>query len=161
MNVLAYDPFVSKERAEQIGAKLVDFDTLLASSDVITVHVPRTKETINLIGREQFDKMKDGVIVINAARGGIVDEMALYEAIKAGKVAAAALDVYAQEPPSPDNPLLKLENVVTTPHIAASTREAQLNVGMIIAEDIVNMAKGLPVRNAVNLPQLNPLTSSS
>ncbi len=100
--------------------------------------------------------MKDGVIVINAARGGIVDEMALYEAIKAGKVAAAALDVYAQEPPSPDNPLLKLENVVTTPHIAASTREAQLNVGMIIAEDIVNMAKGLPVRNAVNLPSIEP-----
>ncbi len=156
MNVLAYDPFVSKERAEQIGVKLVDLDTLLSSSDVITVHVPRTKETIGLIGKEQFEKMKDGVIVINAARGGIVDEMALYEAIKSGKVVAAGLDVYEKEPPSPDNPLLKLENVVTTPHIAASTREAQLNVGMIIAEDIVNMSRGLPVRNAVNLPSIEP-----
>ncbi len=156
MNVIAYDPFVSKERAEQIGVKLVDLETLLASSDVITVHVPRTKETMGLIGKDQFEKMKDGVIVVNAARGGIVDEKALYEAIKAGKVAAAALDVYEKEPPSPDNPLLKLENVVTTPHIAASTREAQLNVGMIIAEDIVNMSKGLPVRNAVNLPSIEP-----
>uniref|UniRef100_A0A7C2SNI6 D-3-phosphoglycerate dehydrogenase n=1 Tax=Archaeoglobus fulgidus TaxID=2234 RepID=A0A7C2SNI6_ARCFL len=156
MNVMAYDPYVSKERAEQIGVKLVDLDTLLASSDIITVHVPKTKETVGLIGKEQFEKMKDGVIIINAARGGIVDEKALYDAIKAGKVAAAALDVYEKEPPSPDNPILKLENVVTTPHIAASTREAQLNVGMIIAEDIVNMSKGLPVRNAVNLPSIEP-----
>ncbi len=156
MNVVAFDPYVSKERAEQIGVRLTDLDTLLSISDVITVHVPRTKETIGLIGREQFEKMKDGVIVINAARGGIVDENALYEAIANGKVFAAGIDVYEREPPDPDNPLLKLENVVTTPHIAASTREAQLNVGMIIAEDVVNQSKGLPVRNAVNLPSIEP-----
>lgn len=156
MNVVAFDPYVSKERAEQIGAKLVDLDTLLSVSDIITIHVPRTKETIGLIGKEKFEKMKDGVIIVNAARGGIVDEKALYEAIKSGKVFAAGIDVYEKEPPDPDNPLLKAENVVTTPHIAASTREAQLNVGMIIAEDIVNLSKGLPVRNAVNLPSIEP-----
>ncbi len=156
MNVIAYDPYVQRERAEKIGVKLVDLDTLLREADVITVHVPRTKETIGLIGREEFAKMKDGVIIINAARGGIVDEKALYEAVKNGKVFAAALDVYEKEPPDANNPLFELENVVTTPHIAASTREAQLNVGMIIAEDIVNMAKGLPVRNAVNLPSIEP-----
>ncbi len=156
MNVLAYDPYVSKERAEKIGVAVVDLDTLLSQADVITVHVPRTKETIGMIGREQFQKMKDGVIVINAARGGIVDEKALYDAIVSGKVRAAGLDVYEKEPPDPNNPLLKLENVVTTPHIAASTKEAQLNVGMIIAEDIVKMGRGLPVRNAVNLPSIEP-----
>ncbi len=156
MNVLAYDPYVSRERAEQIGVTVVDLDTLLSQADVITIHVPRTKETIGMIGKEQFEKMRDGVILINAARGGIVDEKALYDAIVSGKVRAAGLDVYEKEPPDPDNPLLKLENVVTTPHIAASTREAQLNVGMIIAEDIVNMARGLPVRNAVNLPSIEP-----
>lgn len=156
MNVVAFDPYVPKERAEQIGVKLTDLDTLLSISDVITIHVPRTKETIGLIGKEQFKKMKDGVIVINAARGGIVDENALYEAITNGKVFAAGIDVYEREPPDSNNPLLKLENVVTTPHIAASTREAQLNVGMIIAEDVVNLSKGLPVRNAVNLPSIEP-----
>jgi len=156
MNVVAFDPYVPKERAEQIGVKLTDLDTLLSISDVVTIHVPRTKETIGLIGTEQLKKMKDGVIVINAARGGIVDENALYEAITSGKVFAAGIDVYEKEPPDPNNPLLKLENIVTTPHIAASTREAQLNVGMIIAEDIVNVSKGLPVRNAVNLPSIEP-----
>jgi len=156
MNVIAYDPYVSRERAEQIGVKLVDLETLLANSDVITIHVPKTKETVGMIGKRQFEMMKDCVIIINAARGGIVDEKALYEALKSGKVAAAALDVYEKEPPNPDDPLIKMENVVTTPHIAASTKEAQLSVGMIIAEDIVNLAKGLPVRNAVNLPSLEP-----
>ena len=156
MNVVAFDPYVSRGRAEQIGVTLTDLDNLLRVSDIITVHVPKTKETIGLIGREQFEKMKDGVIVINAARGGIVDEKALYDAIISGKVLAAGIDVYEKEPPDINNPLLKLENVVTTPHIAASTREAQLNVGMIIAEDIVNLSKGMPVRNAVNLPSIEP-----
>ncbi len=156
MNVIAYDPYVPKERAEKIGVKLVDLDTLLKESDIITIHVPRTKETVGMISKKQFEKMKDGVLLVNAARGGVVDEKALYEALKSGKVSAAALDVYEKEPPDPNNPLLKMDNVVTTPHIAASTREAQLNVGMIIAEDIVNVAKGLPVRNAVNLPSIEP-----
>ncbi len=156
MNVIAYDPYIPRERAEKIGVKLVDFDTLLKESDIITIHVPKTKETLGLIGQEEFKKMKDGVILVNAARGGIVDEKALYDAIVSGKVYAAALDVYEKEPPDRNNPLLKLESVVTTPHIAASTKEAQLSVGMIVAKDIINMARGLPVRNAVNLPSIEP-----
>jgi D-3-phosphoglycerate dehydrogenase len=156
MNVIAYDPYISEERAEKIGVKLVDLETLLKEADVITVHVPRTKETVGLIGEKEFLLMKDGVIIVNAARGGIIDEKALVKAIESGKVYAAALDVYEKEPPDPENPVFRLENVVTTPHIAASTREAQLNVGMIIAEDIINMHRGLPVRNAVNLPSIEP-----
>ncbi len=156
MNVIAYDPYVQRERAEHIGVKLVDFDTLLREADIITVHVPKTRETVNMISYDEFEKMKDGVIIINAARGGVINEDALYKAIISGKVYAAGLDVYEKEPPDPNNPLLKLENVVTTPHIGASTREAQLSVGMIIAEEIINMARGLPVRNAVNLPSIEP-----
>ncbi len=156
MNVIAYDPYVARERAEKIGAKLVSLDTLLRNSDIITVHVPKTKETVGLLGRDEFKKMKEGVIIVNAARGGIIDEEALYEAIKDGKVFAAALDVYETEPPNFENPIFNTDKIVTTPHIAASTREAQLNVGMIIAEEIVNMAQGLPVKNAVNLPSIEP-----
>ncbi len=156
MNVIAYDPYVPPERAEQIGVKLVDLDTLLRESDVITIHVPKTKDTAGMIGREEFAKMKDGVIVVNAARGGIIDEKALYEALKSGKVFAAALDVYEKEPPDATNPLFELENVVTTPHIAASTREAQRSVGMIVAEDVVRVSRGFPAKNAVNFPSIDP-----
>ncbi len=156
MNILAYDPYVSEERAKSVGAKLVSLEELLRNSDFITIHVPKTKETENLISEREFEMMKDGVYIINAARGGIVNEKALYEAIIKGKVAGAALDVYEKEPPDPNNPLLKLDNVVTTPHIGASTKEAQLSVGMIIAEEIINFAKGLPVKNAVNLPRVGP-----
>ncbi len=156
VNIIAYDPYVSEERAKDVGAKLVSFEELLKNSDIITIHVPKTKETENLISYEEFEMMKDGVIIINAARGGIVNEKALYEAIVKGKVAGAGLDVYEKEPPDPDNPLLKLDNVVTTPHIGASTKEAQLSVGMIIAEEFINFAKGLPVKNAVNLPKVGP-----
>ncbi len=156
MNILAYDPYVSEERAKSVGAKLVSLEELLRNSDFITIHVPKTKETENLISEREFEMMKDGVYIINAARGGIVNEKALYEAIVKGKVAGAALDVYEKEPPDPNNPLLKLDNVVTTPHIGASTKEAQLSVGMIIAEEFINFAKGLPVKNAVNLPRVGP-----
>ncbi len=156
MNILAYDPYVSEERAKAVGAKLVSLEELLKNSDFITIHVPKTKETENLISYKEFEMMKDGVYIINAARGGIVDEKALFDAIIKGKVAGAALDVYEKEPPDPDNPLLKLDNVVTTPHIGASTREAQISVGMMIAEDLINFSKGLPVRNAVNLPSIDP-----
>ncbi|MCX8152279.1 MAG: phosphoglycerate dehydrogenase [Archaeoglobaceae archaeon] len=156
MNVIAYDPYVPPEKGKQIGVELLDLDTLLRRSDIITVHVPKTKETVGMIDRKAFEKMKDGVIIINTARGGIVDEKALYEAIKNKKVFAAALDVYEKEPPDQDNPLIKLENVVTTPHIAASTYEAQKSVGLIVAEDIVRVAKGYPAKNAVNIPSLDP-----
>jgi len=152
MEVLAYDPYISEERAKSVGAKLVSLEELLKKSDFITIHVPKTKETEDLISYKEFEMMKDGVYIINTARGGIVNEKALYDAIVKGKVAGAALDVYEKEPPDPNNPLLKLENVITTPHIGASTKEAQRSVGIMIAEDIIRFAKGLPVRNAVNLP---------
>ncbi len=154
MNVIAYDPYISEERAKQIGVKLVSLEDLIKNSDIITVHVPKTKETENLIDEKAISMMKDGVYIINCARGGIVNEKALYEGLKSGKVAGAALDVYEKEPPDPNNPILKLENVVTTPHLGASTKEAQLSVGMTIANEIINLAKGLPVKNAVNLPSV-------
>ena len=156
MNVIAFDPYISEARAREAGVKLVSLEELLRNSDFITIHVPKTKETENLISWREFEIIKDGAYLINCARGGIVDEEALYEALVNGKLSGAALDVYEMEPPSPDNPLLKLDNVITTPHIGASTREAQISVGLIIAEDIINMAKGLPVKNAVNLPSLEP-----
>ena len=154
MNVLAYDPYISEERAKEAGAKLVSLDELLKNSDIVTIHVPKTKETEKLISYEEISLMRDGAYIVNCARGGIVDEEALYKALKEGKLAGAALDVYEKEPPNPDNPIFALDNVVTTPHLGASTREAQISVGMIIADEIINMAKGLPVRNAVNLPSI-------
>ncbi len=154
MNVLAYDPYISEERAKSVGAKLVSLEELLRNSDFISIHVPKTKETVNMISYDEFRIMKDGVYIINTARGGIVNENALYEALKSGKVAGAALDVFEKEPPDSDNPLLKLDNVIATPHIGASTREAQMMVGIAIAKEIINFFKGLPVRNAVNLPSI-------
>ncbi len=156
MSVVAYDPYIGESKAKEIGVELVELDELIKRSDFITIHVPKTKETEKMFSKREFELMKDGAYIINCARGGIVDEQALYEALKNGKIAGAALDVYESEPPSPDNPLLKLDNVVTTPHIGASTREAQISVGLTIAEEIINVYKGLPVRNAVNLPSLDP-----
>jgi D-3-phosphoglycerate dehydrogenase len=155
MIVIAYDPYISEEKAREIGVELVDFQELLRRSDFITIHVPKTRETTKMFSKREFELMKDGVYLINCARGGIVDENALYEALKSGKISGAALDVYESEPPN-GNPLLKLDNVVTTPHIGASTREAQISVGLTIAEEIINVSRGLPVRNAVNLPSLDP-----
>ncbi|MEM4155494.1 MAG: phosphoglycerate dehydrogenase, partial [Archaeoglobaceae archaeon] len=156
MNVLAYDPYIPQERAQQIGAKLVDLETLLKESDIITLHVPKTKETSGLIKKEQVELMKKGVMIVNTARGGIIDENALLEGLKSGRIGGVALDVYEKEPPDFNSPIFSFENVVTTPHLAASTEEAQLSVGLIVAEDIVNFAKGLPVKNAVNLPPIEP-----
>ncbi len=136
MKVLAYDPFVTSQN----GAKLVTLDELLAESDYITLHLPKTKESANMIGAEQFAKMKNGVRIINCARGGIVNEEALYEALTSGKVAGAALDVFDEEPPT-DWKLLKLDNVIASPHIGAGTREAQARVGAEVAEKLINFAK--------------------
>ena len=156
MSVIAYDPYINEEKAREIGVELVEFEELIKRSDFITIHVPKTKETEGMFSKREFELMKDGAFIINCARGGIVDEAALYEALKEGKISGAALDVYQSEPPSPDNPLLKLDNVVTTPHIGASTKEAQISVGLTIAEEILNVYRGMPVRNAVNLPSLDP-----
>jgi D-3-phosphoglycerate dehydrogenase len=136
MNVIAYDPFVTSHN----GAKMVTLDELLAEADYITLHLPKTKESANMLGAEQFARMKDGVRVINCARGGIVNEEALYEALTSGKVSGAALDVFAEEPPT-DWKLLKLDNVIASPHIGAGTREAQARVGAEVAAKLIDFAR--------------------
>jgi D-3-phosphoglycerate dehydrogenase len=136
MTVVAYDPYVK----EIPGIRLVSLDELLAQADYISLHLPRTKESANMIGAEQFAKMKNGVRIVNCARGGIVDENALHEALTSGKVAGAALDVFAEEPPT-DWKLLKLDNVIASPHIGAATREAQARVGAEVAARLIEFAK--------------------
>jgi D-3-phosphoglycerate dehydrogenase len=156
MKVIAYDPFVLPEAAAQLGTELVSLEEIFTRSDFITVHVPLTEETRGLINREAFAKMKNGVRIINCARGGIVDEHDLAEALKSGKVAGAALDVFVDEPPSSSHPLLQFEQVIATPHLGASTDEAQLNVAIAVAEQIVDfLARGV-VRYAVNVPSVSP-----
>lgn len=158
MKVIAYDPYIPKEVAQKKGIELVELDELLRRSDVITLHVPKTKETEGMIGPEAFSKMKDGVIIVNCARGGIIDEKALAEACRSGKVKAAGVDVFSVEPPPPDHPLLGLDNVVCTPHLGASTLEAQLNVAIAIAEQVVDFLKSGTIRNAVNAPSVDAET---
>ena len=136
MTVIAYDPYVK----EAEGVRLVQLDELLAKSDYISLHLPKTKESANMIGKAQFEKMKAGVRLVNCARGGIVDEAALYEALVSGKVAGAALDVFAEEPPI-DYRLLKLANVIGSPHIGAATHEAQGRVGAEVAEKLIEFSK--------------------
>jgi D-3-phosphoglycerate dehydrogenase len=155
MKVIAYDPYLSKEAAEKKGVDLVSFNELLSRSDFISVHTPLTDETRNLIDKNAFGKMKYGVILINCARGGIVNEKDLYDAIKEGKVAGAALDVFEKEP-TIGNPLLELEEVISTPHLGASTGEAQENVSIAIAQQIVDYLFLGEARNAVNVPMVSP-----
>ena len=154
MQVLAYDPFLSKEIAESLGIKVVELKELFEHSDYITVHTPLTEETKHMISGPQFAIMKKGVRVINCARGGIIDEEALVEAIKEGKIAGAAFDVFEKEPVSPDNELLKLDNVIVTPHLGASTEEAQVNVAIEVAEIVRDALLGKGIRNAANYPCL-------
>ena len=156
MRVIAFDPYLSQKAAKDMGVTLTDLDTLYAESDFITIHAPLTQETRNMISREAFKKMKEGVMLVNCARGGIVDEEALMEAIEVGKVAGAALDVFASEPPPPDYPLLKLEEVICTPHLGASTREAQEVVAIAIVQQIIDYLKRGIVKNAVNVPSIKP-----
>jgi len=136
MTVVAYDPYV--QAAD--GVTLVTLDELLAAADYISLHLPKTKESAGMIGKDQFAKMKNGVRIINCARGGIVDEAALYDALTSGKVAGAALDVYAEEPPT-DWKLMKLPNVIGSPHIGAATHEAQGRVGAEVADKLIDFAK--------------------
>lgn len=150
MKLVAYDPFVSAERARQISVELVDLDELAAHADFITVHVAKTPETVGLLGKELFAKAKPGVRVINVARGGIVDEEALAEAVRDGTVAGAALDVFATEPTT-ESPLFELDEVVVTPHLGASTREAQDKAGDTIAEQVGLALAGEFVPFAVNV----------
>lgn len=155
MNVLAYDPFISQERAAELGVELTTVEDIVRRADYITVHTPLTKETKDLIGGKEFATAKKGVRLINCARGGIINEEALAEAVKAGIVSGAAIDVFVKEPPL-DSPLLELDRVIVTPHLGASTEEAQINVAVSVAEQIVNALKGLPVKNAINMPYVKP-----
>src|SRR4030043_1419619 len=155
MKVIGYDPYLSKEVAEKKGVDLVSFDELLSRSDFISVHTPLTEETRNLIDKNAFAKMKKDVILINCARGGIINEKDLYDAIKGGKVAGAALDVFEKEP-AIGNPLLELEEVISTPHLGASPGEAQENVSIAIAQQIVDYLTLGEARNAVNMPAVSP-----
>lgn len=153
MTVMGYDPFMTEERAQKMGVTNASVDEICRQADFITVHTPLTKETRHIISSREFDKMKDGVRLINCARGGIIDEKALYEAITTGKVAGVALDVYEEEPPV-DNPLIGLPQVVHTPHLGASTVEAQENVAVDVSEEILKVLRGQPFKNAVNLPSI-------
>src|SRR4051794_10675886 len=150
VGVVAYDPYVSSARAGQLGVRLVGLDELLAESDFITVHLPKTPDTVGLIGEEALRKVKPTVRIVNAARGGIVDEHALYVALKEGRVAGAGLDVYASEPCT-DSPLFEFESVVVTPHLGASTDEAQEKAGIAVARSVRLALAGELVPDAVNV----------
>lgn len=154
MKVIAHDPVLTAEAAARLGVRLLPFEDVLRQADVISVHTPFLPETKNLIDAAAFAKMKRGVFLINAARGGIVDEMALAEALRSGQVAGAALDVFSEEPPPKDHPLLQMEQVIVTPHLGASTDEAQEKVAVELAEQLVAFLLRSEVKNAVNLPPL-------
>ena len=156
MNVIAFDPYISADAISKRGVKPVDFDELLASSDYITLHVPKTTETGNLIGAAEIERMRPGVRIVNCARGGLVDKEALAAALDSGQVAGVAVDVYEKEPPDADDPLIGREEVVCTPHLGASTAEAQENVAISVAKQVAAyLSKGV-VGHAVNLPALGP-----
>ncbi len=155
MNVIAYDPFLNEEKAKSLGVQCVGLEDLWKRSDFITLHTPLTPETKYLVNSKSIAMMKDGVRIINCARGGIVNEKDLMEALSSGKVAGAALDVFEKEPPT-GNPLCTMENVVCTPHLGASTKEAQENVAIAVAEQVADYLVGGIIRNAVNFPSIPP-----
>ena len=152
MKTIGYDPYIPEERFKQLGVESVDLDTLLKTSDYITMHTPLTKETRGMIGKEEIAKMKDGVRVINVSRGAVLDIQALAEALKNGHVAGAAIDVFPTEPLTKEiNPFIGLDNVVITPHLGASTVEAQIGVSVDVAEGVMAALNGEPVPTAVNM----------
>ncbi|NOC47192.1 MULTISPECIES: phosphoglycerate dehydrogenase [unclassified Ruegeria] len=153
MKVIAYDPYLGEEKAAKMGVEKVELDELLSRADFITLHVPLTDQTRNILSRENLAKTKKGVRIINCARGGLVDEEALAEALQSGHVAGAAFDVFGEEP-AKDNPLFNLPNVVCTPHLGAATTEAQENVALQVAEQISNYLLTGAVENALNMPSV-------
>lgn len=153
MKCIAYDPFITKDRAASLGVEMVPLDELFRRADVITVHTPLIKETRHVINAETIATMKDGVRLINCARGGIIDEQALADAIASGKVAGAALDVFENEPPT-DSPLLGLDKVIVTPHLGASTVEAQKNVAISVANQCISVLSGGAAKYVVNAPMI-------
>jgi len=155
MKCIAYDPFLTRERAAQLGVELMSGEDLFKVADVITVHTPLTAETKHVINAKSIATMKDGVRIINCARGGIVDEKALYDAVRSGKVAGAALDVFETEPPT-DSPLLTLDQIIVTPHLGASTVEAQVNVAVSVAKQCIEVLNGGSAKYVVNAPMVPP-----
>jgi D-3-phosphoglycerate dehydrogenase len=156
MKVLGYDPFTSEDRVKQMGFTPATLDDIFRDADFITFHTPKTKETTYLVNDKTVAKMKKGVRIINCARGGIVEEAALLRGLESGKIAGAALDVYEAEPPKSDNPLIHRDDVICTPHLGASTEEAQVNVAIDIAKNVIEALLGGEVRNAVNIPSVTP-----
>jgi D-3-phosphoglycerate dehydrogenase / 2-oxoglutarate reductase len=152
MEVVAYDPFISEEVGRELGVTLVDLEDLLPQADYITLHTAVTPETTKMINADTIAQMKDGIILINVARGKLIDEAALAEALQSGKVKAAGLDVYSSEPPADDNPLIGLPNVIHTPHLGASSVEAQRNVATQMVDQVVDALRGTDFRNALNMP---------
>ncbi|MEM2936090.1 MAG: hydroxyacid dehydrogenase [Candidatus Bathyarchaeia archaeon] len=150
MKVLGYDPYVNRDSAAKIGVELVDLETLLKSSDFVTVHVPLTEETRKLLGEREFSLMKPGAFLVNTSRGGVVDERAIIRALSTGRLAGAGLDVFEKEPPDPENPLFKFDNVVATPHMASHTVESLRKMALEVAEGVVKVLKGEKPTNIVN-----------
>ncbi len=155
MKVLAHDPFISEEKASELGVELVPLEQLLERSDFVTLHIPKTADTTDFIGAAELARMKKGARLVNCARGGIVNEAALADALRDGHLAGAALDVFDQEPPPADHPLLALDNVICTPHLGAATAEAQVNVAVAVAEQVVDFLLHDVTRNAVNVPSVS------
>ena len=155
MKVIAYDPFLSGAAKAGADVELVSFDEMLARADAISIHVPRTPETTGLLNDEAFAKMRPGVLIINAARGGIVDETALLRALNSGRVGGAAMDVFKKEPPSLDDPLILHDRVICTPHLGASTEQAQVNVAIAVAEQVRDYLLEGIVGNALNVPSIS------
>ena len=154
MDAMAYDPYLPEEIAKQMGVELTDLNTVLKNSDFITIHVPLTPETKHSISTPQFELMKDSAFIVNCARGGIIDEDALYDALVNNKIGGAALDVYEEEPPK-ESKLFDLDNIVLTPHIAASTKEAQRDAAIIVADEIIELTKGNNPKNVLNMPRID------
>ncbi|WP_456485984.1 phosphoglycerate dehydrogenase [Hydrogenimonas sp.] len=151
MDVVAYDPYINPNKATDLGVEYTDnFDDIL-SCDIITIHTPKTDETIGMIGKDEIAKMKDGVVLINCARGGLYDEAALYDGLKSGKIRFAGIDVFVKEPAT-DNPLLDLDNITVTPHLGANTHESQYKIATQAAQQALDAARGISYPNALNLP---------
>lgn len=155
MKVIVHDPYLTAEAAARLDVERVSLDEMMSRSDVVTVHVPKTKETTGILGKKQFAMAKPGLMVINAARGGIVDEKALLEALESGQVGCAGLDVFVTEPPPEDHPLVNHPNVICTPHLGASTEQAQINVSVAVAEQVRDFLLKGEIRNSINVPSVS------
>ena len=156
MKVIVHDPYLTQEAAARLEVERVELDEMMSRADVVTVHVPKTKETTGILGTAEFAKAKPGLIVINAARGGIIDEEALLAALESGQVGSAGLDVFVEEPPGADHPLVNHPRVICTPHLGASTEQAQINVAIAVAEQIRDYLLNGEVRNSINVPTVSP-----